>query len=310
MLRDDSHPNPTSHPPALASSAPPPPPLRRLPTTLDEILGYLQQRRNRQGPGFTYEVVVVDDGSRDGTVAVASEYARKHGTDAVRVLQVRPNRGKGNAVRRGMLNARGEYCLFADADGATRFCDVEKLEAALAGVLTADPGGSPSKAAVAAGGAGSLGVAVGSRSHLERAAAAKRSPLRNFLTKGFHALVWFVAGGAIRDTQCGFKLFTRRAAASLFANQRLQRFSFDVELLFLAHQLGVPAAEVAVQWTEIPGSKIRPSSVLHMALELLAVKTAYQWLGSWRAVAEAELLAAGPSSSSSGSLSGRSKPRG
>eukprot|EP00798_Chlamydomonas_sp_ICE-L_P019950 gene19949-26658_t len=92
----------------------------RLGATMEEALSYLQKRRNRDGPTFTYEIIIVDDGSRDGTIRVASEIVKAHGFDAVRVLRVQKNRGKGHAVRRGMMIARGESCLFMDADGATR----------------------------------------------------------------------------------------------------------------------------------------------------------------------------------------------
>ncbi len=103
----------------------------------------------------------------------------------------------------------------------------------------------------------------------------------------WHALL--PAGGAIRDTQCGFKLFTRRAAGVVFNNQRLQRWCFDVELIYLAHSLGIPVSEVSVQWTEIPGSKIRVTSIIHMAWELLTLKIAYQWLHAWPVASEAQL---------------------
>jgi dolichyl-phosphate beta-glucosyltransferase len=114
---------------------------------------------------------------------------------------------------------------------------------------------------------------------MERAAMAKRSPARNFLTWGFHILVTTVAGSRIRDTQCGFKLFTRRAASLLFPNQRLQRWCFDVEILYLSDQLDIPVSEVPVQWTEIPGSKIRAFTIIDMAFELFTLKLAYQILG-------------------------------
>ncbi|KAJ9532547.1 hypothetical protein QJQ45_010622 [Haematococcus lacustris] len=323
------------------------------------LFRYLQQRRDHQGPQFTYEVVVVDDGSRDGTVRqaqqqarhpaapqpqplrqqhnsqpanmtttqddlsdqvpiartgtrqrhsssgsgctttasqVAQSFSRAHGFDTVRVLRVPVNRGKvsrlgrqppltrkGHAVKRGMMVARGEYCLFMDADGATRFRDLELLEGALANLLQ----GQRSSLAT---GEGPLGAALGSRAHLESAAKARRSALRNFLTWGFHMCVMLVAGGRIRDTQCGFKLFTRRAAALLYSNQRLQRWCFDVELIWLADNLGVPLTEVSVQWTEMPGSKIRPTSILFMAFELLALKVAYQLGGLWHVASEAEVM--------------------
>jgi dolichyl-phosphate beta-glucosyltransferase len=337
----------------------------RLPATLDEVLAYLQRRQQRLvgasasssgGGPFTWEVLVVDDGSRDATARVALEYARRHpglitpaAACCVRVLRLPRNRGKGMAVREGALASRGALVLFADADGATRFSDVELLERALDESCASSFGGKAGSAAgavrramaaAAAGGAaaaakaaaaaataaataggttlpadprGPVGMALGSRAHLQAAAVAQRTPLRNALMHGFHLAVRLAAGegvvapiatGAasggsggskgIRDTQCGFKLATRRAAASLFANQRLQRWCFDVELALLAARLGVPLREVGVCWTEMPGSKIRPTSVLHMAWELCVLRLAYGVLpalgmgGGWAVRGEAD----------------------
>ncbi|KAF5835610.1 nucleotide-diphospho-sugar transferase [Dunaliella salina] len=147
----------------------------RLGVTLDEAISYLQRRRNRQGPHFTYEIIVVDDGSKDGTARVAYEYVGKHGFDTVRLLRVKKNRGKGHAVRQGMKMARGEFCLFMDADGATRFTDLEKLEIELAKCKVPASRGSLMD--------GPVGAALGSRAHLQKAAMSKRSPVRNFLMK-------------------------------------------------------------------------------------------------------------------------------
>eukprot|EP00955_Chlamydomonas_euryale_P117234 366462-Chlamydomonas_euryale.AAC.19 len=223
---------------------------------------------------------------------VALQYVERYGFDAVRILKVPKNQGKGHAVRRGMGCARGEVLLLMDADGATRVRDLELLEATLTKVQR--PPAVSDAVAAGAGPAAGMGVVYGSRSHLEKAAMARRSRLRNVLTWGFHLCVMIVAGGRIRDTQCGFKLFTRPAAALLFGNQRLQRWCFDVELLYLAEQLDVPVAEVPVSWTEMPGSKIRPTSILHMAYELLTIKAAYQWFGLWKiyCTSELEFLAA------------------
>ncbi|KAF6265307.1 nucleotide-diphospho-sugar transferase [Scenedesmus sp. NREL 46B-D3] len=264
----------------------------RLPATLDETLAYLQRRRNKAGPAFTYEVIIVDDGSKDSTAAVAMGFVKRHGVDAVRLLRLPYNCGKGRAVREGMLVARGELCLMMDADGATRVSDMELLEAAVKEVAVASWGKgrflTSNPRAQLPDAAGPLAVAVGSRAHLEKAALAQRSKLRNFLMHGFHFLVTLVAGHAVADTQCGFKLFTRRAAAVMYTNQRLQRWCFDVELLYLAQALGVPVKEVQVQWMEMPGSKIRPTSILHMAFELATLKLAYQWLALWRVAEEAD----------------------
>ncbi|KAK9813146.1 hypothetical protein WJX72_009856 [[Myrmecia] bisecta] len=256
----------------------------RLPATLDETLVYLQRRRDRQGPHFTYEVIIVDDGSTDDTVRVAFDYVRKYGFDAVRVLRLPSNRGKGYAVKVGMMIARGELLLFMDADGATRVSDVERLEQDMHKLLTGTPDAPVAKTKLGAAG---LAMSVGSRAHMEQQAIAKRTWARNFLMHGFHFLVMFVAGGAVRDTQCGFKLFTRRAARTLFTNQRLQRWCFDVELIYLAKRLGIPIAETAVNWTEIPGSKIKITSMIHMAWELVAILVGYFRL--WHIRTEAEL---------------------
>lgn len=248
----------------------------RLPSTLDETMSYLQRRRDRQGPYFTYEVIVVDDGSIDGTARTVFSYIRKHGLDAVRLLKLPMNRGKGYAVKSGALCSRGQSVLLMDADGATTVSEVERLESELERVLGA--GDVQSR---------SLGFILGSRAHLQETTAAKRTALRNFLMHGFHLLVMAVVGAHIRDTQCGFKLYSRQAAKHIFSNQRLQRWCFDVEHVLLAQRLQIPMAEVGVAWTEIPGSKIRITSMFHMAFELVLLKIGYT-TGIWRATGDCE----------------------
>lgn len=240
----------------------------RLQPTMEETMTYLRQRRDREGRLFTYEVIVVDDGSTDDTPKVISGLIQKYGSDSLRLLRLRSNKGKGYAVRAGMLSARGKIALFMDADGATKVSDIEKLEASLQIIATGSEDGP-------------LGMVVGSRAHLEDDAIATRHWYRNLLMRGFHLLVLFVAGGRIRDTQCGFKLFSRQAVRILYSNQRLQRWCFDVELLYLARRCSVPIGEVAVTWREIPGSKIRFTSILHMSWELLATLLGYVVTKSW-----------------------------
>eukprot|EP00897_Mesotaenium_endlicherianum_P003140 jgi/Mesen1/2854/ME000174S02119 len=226
----------------------------RLPVNLDETFAYLQQRE-KLDKSFTYEILVVDDGSTDRTVSVAFEYVKRHGLDKMRVIKLGVNRGKGACIRKGMLCSRGELLLFADADGATKITDVEKLEAeakiavARATAKQRPPGGA--KAAI-----GDVPAAVfGSRAHLEKQALS--------------------SVGLFVPYSCGFKMFTRSAARQLFPNQRLNRWCFDVELVYLCKRLGIPMAEVSVTWTEIAGSKVRVSSVVHMLLELALVRLGY-----------------------------------
>jgi len=99
--------------------------------------------------------------------------------------------------------------------------------------------------------------------------------------KGFHLVVLLTAGPGIKDTQCGFKMFTRAAARKLFTNIRLKRWCFDVELVYLCKCLRIPMVEVSVNWTEIPGSKVRMTSIIHMVFELLLIKVGYG-LGIWK----------------------------
>ncbi|XP_061658901.1 dolichyl-phosphate beta-glucosyltransferase isoform X2 [Syngnathoides biaculeatus] len=246
----------------------------RLPVMLNEAMAYLENRE-RGNAAFTYEVIVVDDGSKDKTTEVALRYTKKYSAEKVRVLTLVKNRGKGGAVRMGTLSSRGRLILMADADGATKFADVEKVEAGLKALNLKK---------------GNLGISCGSRAHLEQEALAQRSFFRNILMRGFHFLVWFLCVRGVRDTQCGFKVFTREAALRTFSSLHVERWAFDVELLFIAQCLKIPIAEVAVNWTEIEGlqkkmgpwtchidadkckgdktSKSRLLSVTHSAIEM------------------------------------------
>ena len=242
----------------------------RLSTMMDATLAYLRQRR-AASPGFTYELIIVDDGSRDRTFDAAMRYSASEGTDLVRVMRLGRNQGKGGAVQQGMLHARGEWLLMVDADGATRISDVEALERGAARVQR-----------------GPDAIAVGSRAHLADDAVATRAWYRNVLMYGFHFLVSSLCVRNIRDTQCGFKLFSRSAAQRLFPAQHLRRWCFDVELLFLAQRMAVPVVEVPVNWQEIPGSKIALlESSLLMGRDLVIIRACYA-LGVWTAQAAEE----------------------
>ncbi|ERE88908.1 dolichyl-phosphatebeta-glucosyltransferase-like protein [Cricetulus griseus] len=210
---------------------------KRLPVMMDEALNYLEKRQ-KQDSKFTYEVIVVDDGSQDQTSKAS-----------------------------GVFSSRGEKILMADADGATKFPDVEKLEKGLSALQP-----WPDQ----------MAIACGSRAHLEKESIAQRSYFRTLLMYGFHFLVWFLCVKGIRDTQCGFKLLTREAAAQTFSSLHIERWAFDVELLYIAQFLKIPIAEVAVNWTEIEGSKLVPFwSWLQMGKDLLFIRLRYL-MGAWR----------------------------
>lgn len=246
----------------------------RLQPMLEECLSFLVERQ-QQNPGFSFEIIIVNDGSKDRTAAVAAEYTREHGSDVIRVLNLSKNRGKGGAVRLGTLSARGAVILFADADGATKFADIVKLEKELQSVIQVDYTKNPEKVDQ------SVAIVCGSRAHLEKEAIASRSYFRTFLMYGFHFLVWLFTVHTIRDTQCGFKMFTREAAVQCFNNIHVERWAFDVELLYVAHRFHIPVSEVAVNWMEIEGSKIVPVfSWLQMALDLFLIWFRY-FIGAW-----------------------------
>ncbi|XP_071706953.1 uncharacterized protein [Rutidosis leptorrhynchoides] len=249
----------------------------RLPVALDETMNYLQERA-RKDQSFTYEVIIVDDGSSDGTKRVAFDYVRKYKVDNVRVVLLGKNQGKGEAIRKGMLHSRGKLLLMLDADGATKVDDLEKLENQILAVAKTK---HQSADGSTAGIADIPIVAFGSRAHLEKKALATRKWYRNFLMKGFHVVVLLAAGPGVRDTQCGFKMFTRAAARKLFTNIRLKRWCFDVELVYLSKYFNIPIIEISVTWSEIPGSKVSPLSILNMLWEMTLMSFGYR-AGIWK----------------------------
>lgn len=198
----------------------------RLPRHLDEVVAFFE------GRGDPYEVLVVDDGSTDATAAVVEATARSYRT--VRLIRSERNQGKGAAVQRGMLAARGGLRLFTDADGATPIAEIKRLEGALA--AGAD-------------------VAIGSRGRSEQGVSVSARPHRVAAGRVFNWIVARLGLEAIADSQCGFKAFTAPAAADLFPRLRTPGFGFDVELLLLARRHGYRVTEVPVNWTDQAGSK-------------------------------------------------------
>ncbi len=211
---------------------------RRLPQTLLSVVEYLDARAE------TYEVIVVDDGSRDTTAKLVRQFSRL--SPRVRLLACPQNHGKGFAVRLGIMNAVGERILYEDADGASPIEELVRLEAELQ--KGAD-------------------IAIGSRAMVSAETAVRTIWLRKFMGRVFNFLVNVIVVPGIEDTQCGFKLFTRDAARFLFSRQQAEGFSFDVEIIFLAQRAKLQIAEVPVNWTNIPGSKVNlvKDSILMLA---------------------------------------------
>jgi glycosyltransferase involved in cell wall biosynthesis len=197
---------------------------KRLPASLVKVREYLAGSRW----DFS-EVVVVNDGSRDGTAKVAREAG-------VRVVENPGNRGKGYTVKHGMLEARGEWVLYTDADLSAPIGELEKLWTA------AERAGAQ--------------VAIGSRA-LDRSLVGVHQPrVRELVGRAFNVMMRMVTGLPFRDTQCGFKLFEARAAKEIFSRQQLDGFGFDVEVLYVAQRLGYRSIEVPVRWDNVEGTKV------------------------------------------------------
>lgn len=226
---------------------------RRIGATLRAALAYLGGR-----PEAT-ELIVVDDGSSDGTAALAQSIVdepRDTPRLSARVISYRPNGGKGRAVRTGVLATRGRRVAFADADLST---PLEELDRALPFL---DPAEGPA-----------YDVVVGSRA-VAGARIARYQPIYRQLSARFFNLVrdGLVPVGGVTDSQCGFKLFDGALARAIFARQRVDGFMFDVETLYIANRLGLRVYELGVPWTDAPESKVRFSSGFRIVPDLLRVR--------------------------------------
>lgn len=255
----------------------------RLPIMLASAIDHLTSSSLKKK--YSFEILIVDDGSSDDTSGASLKLASKYPTCDIRVVTLEHNLGKGGAVRHGMLFSSGERLLMVDADGASRFEDLDSLWAAMDKIA---PDNAP-------------GVVVGSRAHLVQTEAVvkvcrmsfhdtspfltiiyQRSLLRNILMYGLHTILRIAGVGHIRDTQCGFKLFSRSAAQQIFPAQHLATWIFDVELLLLAKHLRIPVAEVPIEWHEVPGSKLNVvTAPIQMLRDLLTVR-GNLLLGRWK----------------------------
>lgn len=250
----------------------------RLPVMLRKTLPFLESWCEEEK--LSFEIIIVDDGSNDGTVKVALQHGQNlPSKEELKVLKLAENRGKGGAVKQGVKAARGKYILMLDADGATDITALPRLYREIRRIEMVNSGIRGSNEP--------LGITIGSRAHMQENSVATRAYYRTILMRGFHLLVTLLCTQNIRDTQCGFKMFTREAGKLLFNSLHLESWAFDIELIYMAELLGIPMSEVAVSWEEVDGSKLIQSKAdvvvtsLNMARDIVTVRVAYM-LGLWK----------------------------
>ncbi len=214
---------------------------KRIGDSLDKILKFLA------GFDYTFEIIVVDDGSSDGTSDIVNKYGNN-----IHLISQPGNMGKGAAVRAGMLAAKGELRVFSDADLSTPIHELNKV------IPIINEG---------------YDIFIGSRA-LDYSSIKEHQPFyREFMGKTFNKIVQALVIKGIKDTQCGFKAFTKEASETVFRQAKIDGFGFDVEILYLANKAGLKAKEVSVEWYNDERSKVNPvTDSLKMFLELLKIK--------------------------------------
>jgi glycosyltransferase involved in cell wall biosynthesis len=203
---------------------------QRLGESLAKMLDYIRESN------WSAEIIVVNDGSSDDTADVVWQFSQRN--PIVRLVENSGNRGKGYSVRNGMMNASGQVLLFTDADLSSPIEEAPKLFAVIE--------------------SGRADVAIGSR-YLDDELQTRKQPVhRRVLGRAFNTALRVILGLSYRDTQCGFKAFSRKAAMMIFPHMKIERWGFDPEILFLAERYGLRVAEVAVAWAHDHRSKINP----------------------------------------------------
>jgi len=218
---------------------------KRLPKTLTEVDSYLRTR------DYDYEILVVNDGSGDKTVEIAKNLIP--GIKNLRVTGYNRNQGKGYAVRFGMMEAKGDFRLFSDADNSTSLDQVEKMWPEI------EKGAD---------------IVIGSRDIKGAVLDPPQPWIRQMLLgEGFKLFRKLVLGlWKIEDTQCGFKCFSKEAAENIFPKCRISRFAFDPEILIIAEKMGYKIKEIPVYWKNDLESKVKFKSILKIALDLFVIK--------------------------------------
>lgn len=216
----------------------------RLSASLEKIFAFMDAHHP------DYELVLVDDGSTDATVAVAQRQSAGH--PCLRIESYGVNRGKGYAVRHGIESARGDAVLFTDTDLSTPIAEIEKMLAALRD---------------------GAAVAIGTRAHPDSDVRVRQPAYRDLAGKLFNLMVRLLLLPDLHDTQCGFKMVRRELVLPLVRRMRVDRFAFDVEMLYLARKAGLKIAEVPVTWVNSPGSRVRLKHAAAAFVDLLRIRS-------------------------------------
>jgi len=216
----------------------------RLAKTLAEIDKYLRKQ------SYNYEILLVNDGSKDKTAEVAKNLMSE--IKNLKATGYEKNQGKGYAVRFGMLEAKGEYRLFTDADNSTSIDQVERMWPEF-------------KAG--------YDIVIGSRDIKGAKLSVAQSWIRMRIGDIFNLLVQITCGlWGLWDTQCGFKGFTKKATEDIFPKCRINRFAFDPEILVIAKKMGYKIKEIPVTWVNDPESKVKIKSMIKMGVDLIKIR--------------------------------------
>lgn len=236
---------------------------KRLLSTLRSVHDFLSS----EDPPF--EIIVVDDGSSDGTCDVVRNFANDH--CSIRLISHSPNRGKGYSVRKGIEAGLGDFLLINDADGASPIEEVRRLEKAISD---------------------GADIAIGSRAIQDHETAVTAHPHRKFMGNTFNKVVQTLLLPGIHDTQCGFKLFRKEQGQNLFSKAKLNRYAFDVEILYLARLSNYKVSEIPINWQNVHGSKVNivldPLRMLNEIFQILFIK----WSGGYGAFPPPSLMQA------------------
>lgn len=223
---------------------------KRIGRTLDQVIAFLRQK------SFSSEIIVVDDGSADKTIEVCESIL---GSFPHKLIRNPENRGKGYVVRQGMLLAEGEFVLFTDADLSTPISEVDRFLVSLAGEYD---------------------VVIGSRALEGSQIEVRQNSLRETMGKVFNWCARLISFKGIHDSQCGFKCFTKKAAKDLFSRQKLDGFSFDAEILFLAQKRGYKILETPVVWRNSFQSRVQIlRDPVSMFVDLLRIRWIHRGMG-------------------------------